>query len=144
MRENRKQILDMLADGRITADEAERLMAALEGGPKSSETAPAPSFGNSKYLRIVVERAPERAGDEETKVNIRVPLQLLRAGVKLKGLLPEDARTQMNEALREKGVDFDVNQFKPENLDEMLANLNDLSIDIDKKSGKAKVRIFCE
>jgi len=64
--------------------------------------------------------------------------------VKLKGLLPEDARTQMNEALREKGVDFDVNQFKPENLDEMLANLNDFSIDIDKKSRKAKVRIFCE
>jgi len=143
MRENRKQILDMLADGRITADEADRLMAALEDGPKS-ETVPARSFGNPKYLRILVEREPERAGEEETKVNIRVPLQLLRAGVKLKGLLPEDARTQMNEALREKGVDFDVNQFKPENLDEMLANLNDFSIDIDKKSRKAKVRIFCE
>jgi len=50
----------------------------------------------------------------------------------------------LNEALREKGVDFDINQFKAENLEEMLAHLNDLSIDIDKKSRKAKIKIFCE
>ena len=143
MSENRKRILEMLANGRISAYEAERLLNALENGPIVDVT-PARTFGTSKYLRILVEREPERDGDEQTKVNIRVPLQLLRAGVKLKGLLPEDARDQMNEALREKGVDFDVNQFKVENLDEMLANLNDLSIDIDKKSRKAKVRIFCE
>jgi len=143
MSENRKRILEMLANGRISADEAERLLNALENGHIVDDT-PARTFGTSKYLRILVEREPERDGDEQTKVNIRVPLQLLRAGVKLKGLLPEDARDQMNEALREKGVDFDVNQFKVENLDEMLANLNDLSIDIDKKSRKAKVRIFCE
>lgn len=143
MSENRKRILEMLANGRINADEAERLLSALENGPTVDVT-PAPAFGSSKYLRILVEREPERAGDEQTKVNIRVPLQLLRAGVKLKSLLPEDARDQMNEALREKGVDFDVNRFNAENLDEMLANLNDLSIDIDKKSRKAKVRIFCE
>jgi hypothetical protein len=143
MNENRKQILEMLANGRITADEAERLLAVLEGKP-ASETVPARSFGAAKYLRVLIEREPEREGDEQTKVNIRVPIQLLKAGVKLKGLLPEDARDQMNQALREKGVDFDVNQFKAENLDEMLANLNDLSIDVDKKNRKAKIRIFCE
>ena len=143
MSENRKQILEMLASGRITADEAERLLSALENGPIIDVT-PARTFGSSKYLRILIEREPDRGHDEQTRVNIRVPLQLLRAGVKLKSLLPDDARDQMNEALREKGVDFDVNQFKVENLDEMLANLNDLSIDIDKKNRKAKVRIFCE
>jgi hypothetical protein len=133
----------MLANGRITADEAERLLAALDGEP-ANEAAPARSFGAAKYLRVLIEREPEHAGEEQTRVNIRVPIQLLKAGVKLKGLLPEDARDQMNHALREKGVDFDVNQFKAENLDEMLANLNDLSIDVDKKSRKAKIRIFCE
>lgn len=143
MSENRKRILDMLAGGRITAGEAERLLNALENGPIVDVT-PAKTFGSSKYLRVLIEREPERAGDEQTKVNIRVPLQLLRAGVKLKSLLPDDARDQMNEAMRERGVDFDINQFKAENLDEMLANLNDLSIDIDKKSRKAKIKIFCE
>jgi hypothetical protein len=143
MSENRKRILAMLANGRINADEAERLLTALENGPIIDVT-PARTFGSSKYLRILIEREPDRDHAEQTRVNIRVPLQLLRAGVKLKSLLPDDARDQMNEALREKGVDFDVNQFKAENLEEMLANLNDLSIDIDKKSRKAKVRIFCE
>jgi len=33
MNENRRQILEMLAAGKITADEAERLIAALESGP---------------------------------------------------------------------------------------------------------------
>ena len=33
MSENRKQILEMLANGRINADEAERLLSALENGP---------------------------------------------------------------------------------------------------------------
>ena len=143
MSEDRKQILDMLASGRITADEAERLIAALERKP-AAEAAPTRSLGNSKYLRVQIEREPDRGDDSETKVNIRVPLQLLRAGVKLKSLLPEDARDQMNEAMRDKGVQFDVNQIKPENLEEMLASLNDLSIDVDKKSRKAKIRIFCE
>ena len=64
--------------------------------------------------------------------------------MKLKSLLPEDARDQMNEAMRNKGMGFDVNQIKPENLEELLSNLNDFSIDVDKKSRKAKIRIFCE
>jgi hypothetical protein len=143
MSENRKRILEMLAAGRITAGEAERLLSALENGPIIDVT-PARTVGSLKYLRILIEREPDRDHDEQTRVNIRVPLQLLRAGVKLKSLLPDDARDQMNEALRKKGVDFDVNQFKAENLDEMLANLNDLSIDVDKKDRKAKIRIFCE
>lgn len=143
MSDDRKQILDMLASGRITADEAERLIAALERKP-SAEAAPARTSGALKYLRVLIEREPDRTGDEQAKVNIRVPLQLLRAGVKLKSLLPEDARDQMNEAMRDKGMGFDVNQIKPENLDAMLASLNDLSIDVGKKDRKAKIRIFCE
>ena len=48
MNENRKKILNMLAQGQITADEAERLIAALEneappaGAPGASEQAPKP------------------------------------------------------------------------------------------------------
>jgi hypothetical protein len=42
MSENRKQILDMLAAGKITADEAERLIAALERAP-GGDSAGAPT-----------------------------------------------------------------------------------------------------
>ena len=37
----------------------------------------------------------------------------------------------MNDALHEKGIQFDLNQFKPENLEELIAQLKDLKDDID-------------
>jgi hypothetical protein len=36
MNENRRQILEMLAAGKITADEAERLLSAIESGPRGT------------------------------------------------------------------------------------------------------------
>ena len=37
MNENRRQILEMLATGKITAEEAERLLAALDPTPATVE-----------------------------------------------------------------------------------------------------------
>ena len=53
MNEQRRQILEMLAEGKINADEAERLIAALE----RDREAPAPTQrkGTPKYLRVVVD-----------------------------------------------------------------------------------------
>jgi hypothetical protein len=143
MNEHRRKILDMLAEGRINADEAERLLAALEKNP-ATESAAVTGRPNLKYLRIVVDADEGLVGDAMTKVNIRVPLQLLRAGVRLAGLIPTEARTHVNEALREKGIAFDISQLKPENLEELIAQLNDLSVDIDHAKGQARVKIFCE
>ena len=143
MSENRKQILEMLAEGRVNADEAERLLAALEGSTPAAAKALAGSV--PKYLRVVIEADDERGGEVRSKVNIRVPLQLLRAGVKLASLLPPEAREQMNAALHEKGVGLDISQIKPENLDELIENLKDVSIDITgKKNRRATMRVFCE
>lgn len=75
---------------------------------------------------------------------IRVPIALLRAGVKFANLIPREARGKVNEVLREKGMSFDINQMKPENLDELIDNLQDLSIGVDKKNRKATVKLFCE
>ena len=145
MSENRRQILDMLAAGKITADEAERLIAALERAP-SSDPAGATTARRPlpKYLRVVVEAEDDDDGEALTKVNIRVPFQLMRAGVKLANFMPPKARAQVNEALREKGVDFDLNQIKPENLDELIEQLQDMVIDIDQDKRRAKVKVFCE
>ena len=144
MNENRKSILDMLAAGKITADEAERLMAALE---KESRAGGAPNADSSakpkpKYLRVMVEAAEGHPGEGPTKVNVRVPMQLLRAGVRLTSLIPAQARDHINQAMREHGVNFDVGQLKPENLEELIDQLNDLTVDVDQKD--AQVRVFCE
>jgi len=147
MNENRMQILEMLAEGKITADEAERLIAALEKTPAEAdrEAAGGARRADAKYLRVLVEAESETGNEAPTKVNIRVPVKLLRAGVRLAGLIPSEAREHVNRAMHEKGMDFDLSQLKPENLDELIDNLQDLSVDVDQKGGKkATVKVFCE
>ncbi len=148
MSENRRQVLEMLAGGKITADEAERLISALEkdsGNGAPVNGAIAQIKRNAKYLRVVVE-AEDGSDPRPVKVNIRVPLQLLRSGVKLVNLIPAPARQHVNDALREQGIQFDLNQIKPENLEELIDQLNDVTVDVDvdQTDNKVKVRVFCE
>jgi hypothetical protein len=142
MNDNRLQVLEMLAAGQVSAEEADRLIGALENQP----TAPATRAGEvttatPRYLRILVQEH-ESGGDGSTNVNIRVPFQLLRAGVRLASLIPNGAKDQINEALRKNGVPIDVTQLKPEELDELVVHLADLTIDVEEKD--TKVRIFAE
>jgi hypothetical protein len=149
MSEHRRQILQMLSEGKISADEAERLIAAVEEpvGTKSTD----PAFGSAgkshpKYLRVVVDSEDDGGHEGPTKVNVRVPMQLLRAGVKLAGLLPAQALQRANHAMQERGVPIDLTQLKPENLEELVEQLSDLTVDVDQKDAgtKVKVRVFCE
>jgi hypothetical protein len=160
MNENRRQILEMLAAGKITADEAERLLAAIEPGsaPAAGESigrggnaAPAngetlPPKARSKYLRVLVEADESMTGIKgPTTVNIRVPLQFLRAGVRLASLIPAQAHSQLDEAFIKHGVPVTLSQIKPENLEELIDHLEGLTVDVDGNDGKTvKVKVFCE
>ena len=146
MSEERKKVLEMLAEGKINAEEAERLLEKLdapgdkhdgsrhtrarqvvaseEAGQDGSRRAP------PKYLRVLIE-----SKDDET-VNIRVPLALVRTGI-LNATLPKDAK----EKIEAKGID--LGQFNKMNVDELIQALTELSIDIDSSEGET-VRIFCE
>jgi hypothetical protein len=157
MNENRRQILEMLAAGKITADEADRLIAALEpnsaasageftgriagssGWPNGDKDSPVKA--RLKYLRVLVE-STEKGGP--TTVNVRVPMQLLRAGVRLASLIPQQAHEQFDATMNKHGVPLTLSQIKPENLEELIDHLEDLSVDVDAKEEKAKVRVFCE
>ena len=151
MNEHRRQILDMLAAGKISADEAERLIAAMEETPVSAPTESGSRSSNksrTKYLRVLVDAEEEKNGtyDGPTKVNVRIPMQLLRAGVRLASLIPHQALQRANQAMQDKGVPIDLSQIKPENLEDLVEQLNDLSVDVDQKEAgaKVKVRVFCE
>ena len=143
MSESRRDILEMLAKGQITADEADRLIGLLE---RDAPAAAAGEGGSARakvkpqYLRVVVES--DEGYDGPAKVNVRVPMQFLRAGVRLASLIPDQARGAVNEALRSHGVPIDVSQIKPENLEELVDQLTELTVDVDQKN--QKVRVFCE
>ena len=133
MNDNRRQILDMLAEGKLTAEEAERLIAALERDPSGLTE-------KIKYLRVLVDTVDPLDGP--TKVNVRVPMQLLRAGVRLTGVIPTRARDEVNNALRKEGIDFDINNVTPQNLEELIEQLRELTVDVDNDN--TKVRVYCE
>lgn len=146
MSDNRKQILTMLSEGKVTADEADRLISAL-GAPAGDATVGVNGRSWPKYLRVLVEAEESGHGGGDvalTKVNVRVPIQLLRAGVRLTSLIPNVARDHVNDALREQGVAFDINQLRPENLEDLIEQLKDLTIDVDHSKNHVKVRVFCE
>ena len=48
----------------------------------------------------------------------------------------------MNDALHRHGMTVDLGQLKPENLEELVDQLSDLTVDVDDSN--AKVRVFCE
>jgi SHOCT-like domain len=155
MSDERKQVLDMLAEGKISVDDAERLLAKLEKQHDPEETIePAPSAEETeaeptvrrivktfeigggkpkalKYLRVLVDSSD---GDV---VNIRVPLALVRTGIKLSAMLPSDATEKLNK----KGVD--LSQLNGLAGEELIEALRELNIDVDSSDGD-KVRIFCE
>jgi hypothetical protein len=140
MNEQRKDVLDMLAEGKITAAEAERLITALERDqPPAASSLDTRPKGKAKYLRMVVETLEN---DEPGRINIRVPLQLLRAGVKLAALIPPQALERANAELTKSGVPIDLTQLKPDQLEALVDHLDELTLDVDQPD--AKVRIFCE
>jgi hypothetical protein len=143
MNEQRRQILQMLAEGKITADEAERLIDALEREqPESPLGAASRPKRRPKFLRVVVNSADNSGGDGPTRVNIRVPLQLLRAGVRLTTLIPPQALTKVNAELNKSGVPIDLTELKPQHIEELIEQLDELNIDVDDPD--AKVQVFCE
>jgi hypothetical protein len=143
MNEQRRQILEMLAEGKITADEAERLIDALEREQPESPPGAAPRpKPRPKYLRVVVNSADDSGGDGPSRVNVRVPIQLLRAGVRLTSLIPPQALTRVNAELTKSGVPIDLTQLKPQHIEELIEHLDELTVDVDQPD--AKVQVFCE
>ena len=142
MSDNQKRILDMLAEGKISADEAQKLLAAIGSGGDETRSTGAPPR-SPKYLRVVIQPNPDAPENEDVKrVNVRVPVALIRAGIKFTSLIPADASDQVNAALKEKGIDFDIRNLKPEDLEELIMALHDLEVDV--QNGQEKVHVYVE
>lgn len=76
--EERLKVLQMLEEGKISAEEAATLLRALEGGTRSRGR-PSEPGGQHRYLRIQVTDMASGTG----KVNVTVPIGLVRAGLRI-------------------------------------------------------------
>jgi len=147
MSENKKKILEMLAQNKISADEAYHLLSVIESGESGRDSTGKTATAmkdKAKYLRVTVLPDAEHEHSQNVdRVNVRVPMSLIRAGIKLTSLIPPEARDKVNGALREKGIDFDVRNVKPEDIEELIEALSNLEVDVVSAKGE-KVKVFVE
>jgi len=160
MNEERRQILAMLAEDKISVEEAEGLLEALKDKDAHRESASALTAGPAKtdkkkpkYLCIRVNPKRREGGDGERiegghrhrrhrgeRINIKVPLFLLRTGLKLKGILPEEVKEKINTKLGEKGIN--LSDMDDASFEELITGLTELSIEIDDED--EQILICCE
>ena len=138
MNEQRIQILQMVAENKLTVDEADRLISALDDTPTHQAT-PESKPKRPKYLRVLVD---SREDGEQAHVNVRIPIQLMRAGVKLASIIPPKALDQVNDELQRSGMPVDLTKLKPEDLDELIDHLGEMTVEVE--NNEAKVHVFCE
>ena len=127
----------MVEGGKISAQEADRLMGALEGGELNSIA----KKGKAKWLKVrVYDKDSER-----TRVKVNVPLALVKIGAKIGARfsmkLPEEARLKMEE----KGIDLsDLRDIeKLELLVDSLAEEGPFKL-VDVEEEDERVEVFIE
>jgi hypothetical protein len=149
MSEDRARILNMLAEGKISAAEAESLLDALDSRTRDAAAVPGPApfaikgdptpllNALPKFLHVKVD------GDAGEKVDVKIPLALVRSGLKLTSLIPPQAMEQINSQMAESGMSIDFSNFKPEDIDELIEALREMEVNVDGAKGE-KVRVYAE
>ena len=109
MSEEKKKILQMVAEGKLTPEEADRLLNAL------SEV-----HGKKRFFKI---RVYEKNDRERPRVKVNIPVAVLkiasRIGAAFKGIMPEGMKVNMQ------GKEIALDEFTPEMIDSILDSLGD-------------------
>ncbi len=125
MEDERLQILRMVEEHKVTADEAAKLLAALEAPTKPAE---APGGTRPRWLRIrVTDTVSGRA-----KVNVNVPVGVISAAGKL------GVRFGLGKIAEREGLDLD------ELLQVIQSGAEGKLVDVSNEEGGEHVEIFVE
>jgi hypothetical protein len=133
MSQETRQVLEMLSNGKVSVEEAEQLLQAIAApGPLEDKKA------EPKYFRILVNK-PARDGKKAENVNIKVPMTVVRGGLRLGALLPGILGKKTIEL---NGTEVDLSKVHYTDLEAMIKDIGELTVDVD--DGDAQVRIRCE
>jgi hypothetical protein len=135
MSDERRQVLEMLSQGKINVQEAEQLLqAVLPTTPPGDDKKVEP-----RYFRILVNKAA-REGKKAEAVNIRVPMTVIRGGLRLGALFP--GMLGKKKIQLDNGTELDLSKVTYTDLEAMIKDIGELTVDVD--GGDAQVRIRCE
>ncbi|HKT80949.1 MAG TPA: hypothetical protein VJP86_12060 [Vicinamibacterales bacterium] len=133
MTEERRQVLEMLSSGKITVAEAEQLLQAV-----STPESDAPK-AEPRYFRILVNK-PARDGKKAENVNIKVPITVVRGGLRIGAFFP--GLLGKKKIQLDNGTELDLSKIHYTDLEAMIKDIGELTVDVD--GGDAQVRIRCE
>ena len=146
-----RRILDMLSQGKISVDEADRLLKAMSAAPPAGTTPADPSTDTTRarWIRINIHKPAKDEAHRPKDVNIRVPIGVVKGGMRLGALIGTFAGEKAARRMKAQGLDIDLakinsdlSQMNGPEFDEFLRSLNDTNIEID--DGQAQVRITAE
>ena len=132
MSEEKVKILEMLSNGKINVDEASNLLDA---------TMEKQSY-NSKFLYVTIDPKETEEGKKLGKVFVKIPFPLIKAGVNIAGLIPKSAQDEINNSLKEQGMNFDFSNLNPDNIQELMASIELLTVEVD--NADSIIKVFCK
>jgi len=136
MSEERLRILKMVEEKKISAEEAAKLLEALESTPEKAAN------GRAHWLKVRV----FDKGSEKPRVRVTVPISLLKIAGKLGGkfhmMMPEEAKAKMEA----KGIRLDAESFEDiDNLFEQFAvNGRYQLVDVEDDESGQRVEVYVE
>jgi hypothetical protein len=134
MSEETRRVLEMLSQGKVSVQEADQLLQAVAAPSGTADEKKA----EPRFFRILVNK-PAREGKKAEAVNIRVPITVVRGGLRLSALFPGllgKKKIQMDN-----GSELDLSKVTYTDLEAMIKDIGELTVDVD---GDAQVRIRCE
>jgi SHOCT-like domain len=147
-----RRILDMLSQGKITVDEADRLIKALSA-ERPADAPAAATAGDARsrmrWFRINIHKPAKDETHKPKDVNIRVPIAVVKGGMRLGAIIATFAGEKAAQRMKERGLDLDLSTINGDlsrmngaEFDTFLKTLDDMNIEID--DGKSQVRITAE
>ena len=152
MSDETRRVLDLLAQGKVTVDEADRLIKALSAD-RPADTAAADAATDDKprarWFRINIHKPAKDDAHQPKDVNIRVPIAVVKGGMRLGAIIATFAGEKAAKQMKERGLDLDLSTINGDlsrmngaEFDAFMKSLDDMNIEID--DGRSQVRITAE
>ena len=147
-----RRILEMLSQGKITVDDADRLIQAVSAD-RSAASTPADAASDAKprarWFRINIHKPSKDDTHQPKDVNIRVPIAVAKGGMRLGAIIATFAGEKAAQRMKARGLDLDLSAINGDlsrmngaEFEAFMKSLDEMNIEID--DGRSTVRITAE
>ena len=146
-----RRILELLSQGKITVDDADRLIQAVSADRAvavPADTA-ADARPRARWFRINIHKPAKDEAHQPKDVNIRVPIAVAKGGMRLGAIIATFAGEKAAQRMKARGLDLDLSAINGDlsrmngaEFEAFMKSLDEMNIEID--DGRSTVRITAE